>query len=241
MTSPVAFKAFRQFNDPDMRKNTGLKHRISHRIAPCFQETRHMDRLALALSRRRAVPIKEVFESFEFYMRVRKRVRSPVMADLCCGHGLTGLLFAAFERTVEHVVLLDHQRPGNHDAVYESVMEVAPWVKDKTHYLEVPVEEASSHLRPGCGIVAVHACGVRTDWCLDVALALSGPIAVMPCCYFQTSRGVPRSVRKAVGAELSTDIDRTYRLEREGYRVEWLSIPPEITPMNRILVASTTC
>jgi len=41
-----------------------------------------------------AIDAKEFFEAVEFYARVRKRVRRPVMLDLACGHGLVGELYA---------------------------------------------------------------------------------------------------------------------------------------------------
>ena len=46
-----------------------------------------------------AIDAKEFFEAVEFYARVRKRVRRPVMLDLACGHGLVRLLFASCELT----------------------------------------------------------------------------------------------------------------------------------------------
>ena len=45
-----------------------------------------------------AIDAKEFFEAVEFYARVRKRVRRPVMLDLACGHGLVRLLFASCEQ-----------------------------------------------------------------------------------------------------------------------------------------------
>ena len=64
--------------------------------------------------------MKEFCESFEFYSRTRKLIRRsagvdlalkanpPVnVADLACGHGLTGILYAMFEKDVECVWLVD--------------------------------------------------------------------------------------------------------------------------------------
>ena len=39
---------------------------------------------------------------------------------------------------------------------------------------------------------------------------------------------------------LAYDVDRTYKLIRAGYHVEWSAIPCAITPMNRILIATPT-
>lgn len=41
------------------------------------------------------------------------------------------------------------------------------------------------------GCLAVHACGALTDSCLDVAVALGGPVAAMPCCYTGAAKSSP--------------------------------------------------
>ena len=80
-------------------------------------QSRVIDKLALALAKRRCVNLKELIESIEFVARTRKLLRQRgggqrqesggggeggvVVADLCCGHGLTGMLFALLEKSVE--------------------------------------------------------------------------------------------------------------------------------------------
>ena len=92
------------------------------------------------------------------------------------------------------------------------------------------------------GCVAVHACGLATDRSLAVASALRGPVAAMPCCYYGkrqlSERSVPYVLKRALGKALASDIDRTYRLDRAGYHVDWASIPKCVTPMNRIIIAT---
>jgi len=232
----ASFKAFRQFNDPERQGLASLRVTLSSRFEVHFSAALHMDRLALALAARRALPLKELLESAEFYMRVRRRIRSEVVVDLCAGHGLVGLLFAAFERSVQRVILLDRRRPDSFARIRDAVVEVAPWVADKVVYIEESLSRSDAHLPPRAGVVAVHACGVRTDRCLALATAQRCAVAVMPCCYAQTARQAPRALRAALGAELTTDIDRTYRLERAGYAVDWSEIPAAITPMNRVLI-----
>lgn len=232
----ASFKIFRQFNDPELRPLAGLRARLDERAADVFASQSLPDKLARALATRRALPVKELIESFEFFARVRRRVRAPRVADLCCGHGLTGALFAVFERDVEEVMLLDKRRPANHDAVMDALMEVAPWAPAKLRFVEDRVEVASAHMARGTSVVGVHACGVRTDRCLDAALAHGSAIAVMPCCYGRTALDGPRALREALGAEVATDVHRTYRLEAAGYRVDWSAVPEVITGMHRILI-----
>ncbi len=230
------FKAFRAFNAPELRPLTRVRARLHPDAVDYFPGDGLPDKIARALARSKALPVKELFESFEFFERTRRRVRGAVVADLCCGHGLTGLVFAAFERRVETVLLVDRRRPPSFDTVCDAVASVAPWVRDKIEYREQSLEGMT--LPPGTSVVAVHACGVRTDRCIDIGMASGGPMALMPCCYYRTANNGPKAIRTALGARDATDIHRTYRLTKAGYRVDWSSVPAEITDMNRILVAT---
>lgn len=228
------FLAFRQFNDPELRRHAGLRVRMDTRFAEWFEPRRHADQLALAIARAGVMHFKEVLESFEFYMRTRRRVRRPVVVDACCGHGLTGLLFAALERSVERVFLVDCDKPASASALVDAIAEEAPWIRDKVVWQETRLRRAD--LPEDIGVVGVHACGARTDRVLDLATSRGAPVAVMPCCYHRTAEVVPPALRGALGAELATDVHRTYGLEGLGYTVDWGAIPREITPMNRVLV-----
>jgi len=85
--------------------------------------------------------------------------------------------------------------------------------------------------------MGVHACGKLTDQCLDIATELNSRVAVMPCCYGTHHMRGPEVLERMLGGHLAVDVDRTYRMEARGYRVDWQCIPEAITPMNRILVA----
>ena len=299
-------------------------------------------RLAHALAARRAIDLKEFCEAFEFFTRTRKALRKTatrgsgsgtgtgaagaavatrVVVDLCCGHGLTGILFAVFERTLDRVLLVDQACPPAHAAIFEAACEVAPWVKDKVTFRECTLQtllppEAAAQQRPlagaaarrrktgrqppsataaaaasdgrvaaaaaagadgaassaggaasadkmlplpeGAAVLSVHACGIATDLCIDVALRLRGNVAVMPCCYRPRhgsggggggggggaggDRGGagagdgPAVLEGVLGRGLHADVLRTQRLHAEGYAVEWSAIPRCVTPKNRIIV-----
>jgi hypothetical protein len=240
----ATFRAFRRFNDPELQRFVRLRKRIGPRALPYFSGDQLPHRLVRALANRRALPIKEVFESFEFFERVRRRIRRPHVLDLCCGHGLTGLLFAVFARKTEQITLLDHKRPANAAVVLDAVREVAPWVEGRVQYIEAPLEHAhqviSSHTSAGrqSGVVAVHACGERTDRAIAVASEHGCDMALVPCCYHGTARAASPALREALGTELATDVHRTYLLEQAGYHVRWGAIPKAVTPKNRILFAT---
>lgn len=233
-----AFRVFPRFNQPELKRAARVKQRFRHHAAEIFDGAGLPDRFARALAARDAVTLKELLESFEFWARVRRRVRRPVLADLCCGHGLTGVLFALFERRVEEVVLLDQELPRSHERILDAAAEVGPWVGGKLRVERRPLQEVerAGLLPPGAAVVAVHACGSTTDRSIEVALATGGPLAVMPCCYGRAPAVGPAVLRKELGRALALDIQRTIRLEEAGRRVEWAAIPSAITPMNRILL-----
>lgn len=235
--SETPFRIFRGFNDESLKWAARSTFRLDHKSAPSFRGDPMAMRIVRALAARRAINVKETLESFETFSRIRRRLRAPKVADVCCGHGLTGLLFAAIEREVEEVVLLDRQKPPKADLVVDAVCEAAPWAREKIRWVEAPIERGRDHLEPETSVVAVHACGVRTDRAIDLTFAVNGHLAAIPCCYNQTAKQAPRALRDALGAQLATDVHRTYRLEAEGWRVEWGAIPEAITPMNRVLVA----
>lgn len=237
LAEDAGFKVFRRFEDEALRWAARSTFRLDRKSAAHLESRDPLVRKIVAgLAERRAINIKETLESFETFARIRRRARREAVADLCCGHGLTGLLFAAVERDVRSVTLLDRDKPPKADLVAEAVFEAAPWAREKVRWIEAPVTRAVEHLEPGTSVIAVHACGVRTDRALDAALALRAPVAVMPCCYAQTARIAPRSLRDALGGRLATDVARTYRLEEAGYHTAWAAIPRAITPMNRVLL-----
>lgn len=195
------------------------------------------DRFARALSARHAIDIKEFAESFEFFTRVRKAVRAPQIVDLCCGHGLTGILFGIFERDVDTVILVDRKRPATHERLMDAARSVAPWIDRKVHFERASIQAFQAPA--GSGLLAVHACGSRTDRCLTMAMDGAQTIAAMPCCHALSAYGDrPKAFDESIGRALALDIDRTYRLREAGFDVRWKAIPRAITPMNRIILAT---
>lgn len=232
------FRAFPQFNDPELGRLARVRARLAEHAEVLFPSERFTDRLARRLVRSRSVSLKELLESFEFHARVRRRMRARHVTDLCCGHGLAGIVFAALERQVHHVLLVDRKEPESANRLLQAATDIAPWVADKIDRLTCDVERAAPVLARSTSILAVHACGARTDRCIDVAIELDAPIAAMPCCYRYTARMAPAALRRGLGAELASDVARTYRLTSAGFDVDWASIPCAVSPKNRIIVAT---
>ena len=108
------------------------------------------------------------------------------------------------------MVLLDRHKPPKADLVVDAVCEAAPWAREKIRWVEAPIERGRDHLDPETSVVAVHACGVRTDRAIDLTFAVNGHLAAIPCCYNQTAKQAPRALRDALGAQLLPEMISMY-------------------------------
>lgn len=234
--SDQKFRFLKQFNSPPFSKKIACRDKLRESDTRWFPGEYLSSVFARALCMNRAVPFKEVLESFEFYECVRKHIREPCLADLCCGHGLVGIIFAMFERRIERVVLLDKVQPASFQTVLSTAIDIAPWVRDKIEYVIGPLETAPNHIAMNTAIVGVHACGERTDACISHAIDLNSSVAVLPCCRHHRSHASPDCLKRTLGGDVAIDVDRTYRLYNAGYHVRWDEIPAGISEMNRVLV-----
>lgn len=218
------------------------------------------------------VDVKEMAESIEFYLRTRKRLFGAaskrhlknvknadsdldqermelVVHDLCSGHGLTGMLFAACnppkkEMSV-NVVLVDMEKPPAHQILHDLISDVCPWVKEnslikfQTRSLDTIGQEDAMNGNKINIVVSIHACGKLTDLALQKACLEfdACAIAAMPCCYTGTDKGMPYGMKRALGVAWCADVRRSMFLQENGYHTDFSTIPLEITPLNRIIVA----
>ncbi|MBN2194599.1 MAG: DUF1287 domain-containing protein [Polyangiaceae bacterium] len=113
MASDPSFHVLRRFDQPALQCMANLHPRYLEESRAVFPDETRPERLGRALVDRRRIPLKETLESLELFARVRRRVRPSVIVDPCAGHGLTGMLFAFFERSVEGVLLVDERRPAS--------------------------------------------------------------------------------------------------------------------------------
>ena len=230
------FKFFPKLNDQEDLSWTSSRKSINSALAEAlFSSDSLQDRLVRAMAAEQVIPIKEVLECFEFVARIRKDLRSEHMVDLCCGHGLVGMLFALFERQVKSVALIDKKEPPSLRKLLACLLPIAPWIEEKITFQRSRLDNLAE-IPMGTSIVSAHACGLLTDQCIEMAIERKGNVAVLPCCYPKRSCNAPKALQLEFGHERAFDIDRTYRLEHAGYYVRWSTIPAGITPMNRILM-----
>ena len=233
----TSFKFFPHLNNVEDKGwiNSGARFRPSYFNA-YFEGDSLQNKILKEISKAHVLPIKEVLESFEYFAQIRRKVKAEFMCDLCCGHGFVGILFAIFERKVSKVFLVDRTEPDSRKKLIEACMKVAPWIKDKIVNVKDKITTESEWLEKGMSVISTHACGVLTDLTIDIAISVRGKVAVMPCCYPESKCEAPLALQSKLGFENAFDIDRTYKLEKAGYHVNWASIPASITPMNRVIV-----
>ena len=164
------------------------------------------------------VDVKEVCESIEFVLRTRKRLLGAAkqqqqqkqrqggneaeaentsinLYDLCCGHGLTGMLFCCChdtscmgpKSTSLTVFLVDRKQPSSHSILRELLVQVCPWVGTSNNTIsfheasldsyttlaglslsnkDFVAEESASTTDL---VISTHACGSLTDRVLELA------------------------------------------------------------------------
>ena len=250
-----AFRALTQFNTRAGLKVVCLKHRLApsfklygvHRKVNCdiwFNKNSLTDRIAHTLAKYEAIDLKEFAESLEFFQSTRKALRkSGVVVDLCCGHGLTGFLFAVFEKKVDKVICTDIKRTKGFDLTLTALKEVAPWISDKVEFRQedlfdvVRRQKKEAFFPAKSSIVGIHCCGELSDLAIDLAISLQGSIAIMPCCYGKNlPKSQPKVIKRVFGRGAAMDIARTEKLHQAGYNVNWTVVPRAISDKNRILI-----
>jgi hypothetical protein len=99
---------------------------------------------------------------------------------------------------------------------------------------ELPLEDVE--LREDDVVVSVHACGGLTDRVIDLAVAARCRLAVLPCCH-DLDRAETGKLTGWLDGPLAVDVMRAMRLRAIGWHVWTQTIPQNITPHNRLLMA----
>ena len=107
-------------------------------------------------------------------------------------------------------------------------------MKNRIHYIRSRVEDFD--LRPDDLAVSVHACGQLTDTIIEAAANAGARLAVLPCCH-DTKLGDLGGLGGWMGGPLAIDVTRAAQLRAKGYTIITRTIPEEITPKNRLLMA----
>lgn len=217
-----------------MHFDHGSRAHLSRRDLGRFTGTTLFDRLARAVCEAECLPRKELYESWEVARRVRRRFRGGRVVDLACGHALTAWIMLIFDAASPSALGVDQRLPKNAPRLHAALAAAWPGVAARIELCEGDLAQAA--LGADDVIVSTHACGALTDRVLERAVAARARVAVLPCC--QDARDAGQSgLAGWLPVGLAVDVARAMRLQQAGYRIHTQTIPAEITPQNRLLLA----
>jgi hypothetical protein len=211
-------------------RNRGSHNRLMPAHAVHFPGDTLFARLARSVCRAGVLPRKELYESWELARRARRRFRGGRVIDWAAGHGLLAHAMVLLD-TSSHAIAWDVRLPPSAHKLKDALVETWPELRDKVVFAESPPVIATSDV-----VVSCHACGALTDEVIALARAKGARVAVLPCCH-DTKRLDTGGLSGWMEPALAIDTARVHALTTAGYRVWTQTIPAEITPKNRLLLA----
>lgn len=210
------------------------RNRLNARQLPRFGGDTLFDRIARSVCQAGCLPRKELFEAWETARRVRRRFRGGRVVDLACGHGLLAYTLLLLDDSSPEALAVDRHVPESAGALAAALEETWPRLRGRIRFEEGKIEQVA--LTPDDLVVSVHACGGLTDLVLDRALCAGARVAVLPCCH-NLDDGEMGGLKGWMDGPLAVDATRAARLRAQGYKVYTQTIPKDITPKNRLLLA----
>lgn len=210
------------------------KNRLTEYDLDRFAGRSLFDRIGRAVCRAACLPRKELYEAWETARRVRRLFRGGRVVDLGGGHGLVAHVMLILDATSPLALVLDTAVPRSAAALNAALVDAWPRLSGKVEFRQGDLDAVP--LEPGDLVVSVHACGALTDVVLDRAVEARARVAVLPCCHDAAACDTG-GLEGWMDAALAIDATRVSRLSRAGYRVRTQTIPSEITPKNRLLLA----
>jgi hypothetical protein len=211
------------------------RSRLSPHDLHRFAGTTLFDRVARSLCAANCVPRKELYEAWEVARRARRRFRGGRVLDLACGHALVAHLMLVLDDSSPTALAIDTKLPPSAARVAECLSREFPRLAGRVSLLEADLTTIEA--QSGDVLVSCHACGALTDDVIDKALSARAKLVVLPCCQ-STAKCDLGGLAGWLDAALAIDVTRAGRLRAAGYFVHTQTIPAEITPKNRLLLAS---
>ena len=210
------------------------RNRLNERHLPLFAGETLFERIARAVCRAGCLPRKELYEAWEVARRVHRRFRGGRVVDLASGHGLLAQMLLLLDREIPLALAVDRRIPENAALLAAELARDWPGLAARFALLEKDLQQVP--LSASDLVVSVHACGGLTDLVLERALAAGCRVAVLPCCHDLKTADCG-GLQGWLDGALAVDVTRAFRLRAGGYRVYTQTIPQDITPKNRLLLA----
>jgi hypothetical protein len=209
--------------------------RLTDRDVDRFPDGTLFHRLARAVCHAGCLPRKELYEGWEMARRVRRLFRGGRIVDLGAGHGLLAHVMLLLDDSSPTALVVDNTIPASSAKLHETLVNAWPRLAGRITFVGRALEDVKI-LRTDI-VVSSHACGALTDRILDRAVAARARVAVLPCCHDLATCDAG-ALSGWVDGPVAIDMVRAMRLEQQGYRVWTQTIPPEITPKNRLLIGA---
>ena len=214
--------------------NRASRNRLTTQLLPQFPGDTLFDRVARACCRAGCLPRKELFEAWEVARRTRRRLRGGRVVDLACGHGLLAQLLLLLDDSSKEALAVDLRLPASAPRLAAVLGEDWPRLAGRVRFIETDLNAVE--LYADDLVVSAHACGALSDQILDRALAARARLALLPCCHDLKDADLG-GLQGWLDGPLALDVLRAERLRRAGYQIHTQTIPGDITPKNRLLVA----
>jgi len=217
-----------------MALHRGSKSRLNQHHLELFAGDTLFDRLARTVCEAECLPRKELYESWETVRRVRRRFRGGPVVDLAGGHGLAAWIMLLLDDSSPTALCIDRKIPASAAKLSAAMTKTWPRLQGRVRYVKNRIQ--GEEMPQGATLICVHGCGPLTDKVLDRAIEGGHRVAVLPCCH---SRGLcdTGSLEPWMPVGLAVDSTRVARLREHGFTVWTATIPEEITPKNRLILA----
>lgn len=215
--------------------SASAKSRLTVRDLDRFPDDTLFHRIARGVCRAGCLPRKELYESWEVARRARRLFRGGRVVDLGAGHGLLAHIMLLLDDSSPTAMIVDSVLPPSSATIHAAMVEAWPRLASRIGFVSGALDAVS--LQATDIVVSSHACGALTDRVLELAAEARARVAVLPCCHHLAGDEV-RALSGWLEGSLAIDVARAVRLEQRGYRIWTQSIRADVTPKNRLLLAS---
>ena len=216
------------------RFSPSSRARLTHHDLGRFPGASLFDRVGRTLCEAGCLPRKELYEAWEVARRTRRVFRGGRVIDVAGGHGLLAHLMLLLDDTSPTAIVVDPVPPPSAERIQLAMVQTWPKLNGRVTYVKNGVDGLQAARSDV--VVSCHACGALTDRIMERAVAAGARLAVLPCCHDEATCDAG-DLTGWMDAALAIDAVRVSRLNSHGYRVRTQTIPAEITPKNRLILA----
>jgi hypothetical protein len=213
------------------------KARLTTRDLGRFPGATLFDRAARAVCEAGCLPRKELYEAWEVARRVRRLFRGGRVVDLGGGHGMLAHFMLLLDDSSAAAIVVDAVLPPSSAALQQVMATAWPRLAGRVSFVAGRMEDFA--LTRNDVVVASHACGHLTDVVLERAADARARVAVLPCCH-HLATGETGGLTGWIDGAAAMDVVRAVQMADRGYRIWTQTIPADITPKNRLLLAEPT-